>query len=131
MSLTRRSTEGILDVVSVQTKHTGIPFLCYEEILSIKDHLSWNTRRSPSIFLCSNQPSQTRHALPKRTGEMRKTDSYSAVSSKSARSRHYYVAKSARSRHYHLASDRLITKGMNQHTFKIALLKTNVYDICL
>ena len=29
------STEGILDVVSEQTKHTGIPFLFYEEIRSI------------------------------------------------------------------------------------------------
>ena len=33
MSFTRRSTEGILDFVSEQTKHTGIPLLCCEEIL--------------------------------------------------------------------------------------------------
>ena len=26
-------SEGILDVVSEQTKHAGIPFMCYEEIL--------------------------------------------------------------------------------------------------
>ena len=33
MPLTRRSTEGILDVVSEQTKHTGISFLCFDVIL--------------------------------------------------------------------------------------------------
>ncbi len=33
MSFTRRSTEGILDFVSEHSKHTGIPLLCYEEIL--------------------------------------------------------------------------------------------------
>ena len=30
-------------------------------------HLSWNTRRSPLIFSASTQPSQTRHARPKRS----------------------------------------------------------------
>ncbi len=29
----RDDTEGILGVVSEQTKHTGIPFLCYEDIM--------------------------------------------------------------------------------------------------
>ena len=29
----RDDTEGILLVVSEQTKHTGIPFLCYEDLL--------------------------------------------------------------------------------------------------
>ena len=29
----RDYTEGILGVVSEQTKHTGIPFLCYEDTL--------------------------------------------------------------------------------------------------
>ena len=29
----RGDTEGILLVVSEQTKHTGIPFLCYEDLL--------------------------------------------------------------------------------------------------
>ncbi len=33
MSLTRRSTEGILNVFSEQTKYTGISFLCFEVIL--------------------------------------------------------------------------------------------------
>ena len=33
ISLTRRSTEGILDVFTEQTKHTGISFLCFEVIL--------------------------------------------------------------------------------------------------
>ena len=33
MSFTRRSTKGILDFVSKQIKNTGIPLLCYEEIL--------------------------------------------------------------------------------------------------
>ena len=34
MSFARRSaSEGILDDVSEQTKPTGIPFVCYEEIL--------------------------------------------------------------------------------------------------
>ena len=44
MSLTRRSTEGILDVVSEQTKvHTGISFLCFEVILICQcvPSLSW------------------------------------------------------------------------------------------
>ena len=65
MSLARRSTEGILDVVSEQTKHTGIPFLCYEDLLicpGIRD------ARHQS-FSASTQPSQTWHAQPKRTGE--------------------------------------------------------------
>ena len=65
-------------------------------------HLSWNTRCSPLIFLWA------------------KTDSYSSVSSKSARSRHYYLAKSARPRHYYLVSDRLITNGMNDRQICIA-----------
>ena len=29
----RDDTEGILLVVSEQTKHTGIPFLCYKDLL--------------------------------------------------------------------------------------------------
>ena len=37
MSFARRSTsEGILDDISEQTKPTGIPFVCYEEILMTK-----------------------------------------------------------------------------------------------
>ena len=57
----RDDTEGIPLVVSEQTKHTGIPFLCYEDLLissGIRDirHQS---------FSASTQPSQTRHARPK------------------------------------------------------------------
>ena len=62
----RDDTEGILGVVSEQTKHTGIPFLCYEDILicpGIRD-----ARHQP--FSASTQPSQTRHARPKRTDFM-------------------------------------------------------------
>ena len=62
----RDDTEGILLVVSEQTRHTGIPFLCYED-----------TRIRPGIrdarhqsFSASTQPSQTRHARPKRTDFM-------------------------------------------------------------
>ena len=99
----RDDTEGIglLGVVSEQAKHTGMPFLCYEDILicpGIRD-----ARHQP--FSASTQPSQTRHARPKRTDFMGEKHSYSPVSSKSARSRHYYLGKSARLRHYHLASD--------------------------
>ena len=60
------STGGILGVISEQTKHTGIPFLWYED-----------TRICPGIrdarhqyFSASTQPSQTRHARPKRTDFM-------------------------------------------------------------
>ena len=98
----RDDTEGILRVGSEQTKHTGIPFLCYEDLLispGIRD-----ARNQP--FSASTQPSQTRHARPKRTDFMgEKQTHYSPVSCKSARSLHYYLAKSARLRHYHLASD--------------------------
>ena len=97
----RDDTEGILGVVSEQTKHTGIPFLCYEDILicaGIRD------ARHQS-FSASTQPSQTRHARTKRTDFMGENHSHSPVSCKSVRSRHYYLAKSARLRHYHLASD--------------------------
>ena len=80
-------------------------------------HLSWNTRRSPLIFSASTHPS--RPARPKRI-LWAKTDSHSSVSSKSARSRHYYLAKSARPRHYYLVSDRLITNGMNDRQICIA-----------
>ena len=63
MSLTRRSTEGILEVVSEQTKHTGISFfLCFEVIrigqfvpeyatiainLSLLQHYNLGTCRGP------------------------------------------------------------------------------------
>ena len=68
--------------------------------------LFWNTRRSPSIFLCFN----TAISNPTRSTEKdgfygRKADSYSPVSCKFARSLHYYLAKSARLRHYQIASD--------------------------
>ena len=43
---------------------------------------------------------------------------YSPVSSKAARSRHYYLAKSARLRHYHLASDH----KWNERSTDISLL---------
>ena len=69
-------------------------------------HLSWNMRRSPSIFLCFNTAiSNSTRSTENNRLYGRKTDS-----SKSARSRHYYLAKYARSRHYHFASD---YSGMN------------------
>ena len=69
-------------------------------------HLSWNMRRSTSIFLCFNTSiSNSTRSTENNRFYGRKTDS-----SKSARSRHYYLAKSARFRHYHLASDH---NGMN------------------
>ena len=63
-------------------------------------HLSWNMRRSPSIFLCFNTAiSNSTRSTENNRCYGRKTDS-----SKSARSRYYYLAKSARSRHYNFAS---------------------------
>ena len=62
----RDDTEGILRVVSEQTKHTGITFLCYEDLLispGIRD-------ARHQYFSASTQPSQTRHARPKRTNFM-------------------------------------------------------------
>ena len=67
-------------------------------------HLFWNMRRSTSIFLCFNTSiSNWTRSTENNRFYGRKTDS-----SKSARSRHYYLAKSARSRHYHIASDLII-----------------------
>ena len=69
-------------------------------------HLSWNMRRTPSIFLCFNTAiSNSTRSTEKNRFYGRKTDLYSPVSSKSARSRYYYLAKSARPRHYYLTSD--------------------------
>ena len=69
-------------------------------------HLSWNTRRSPSIILCFNTAiSNATRSTEKNKILWAKTVSYSSVSSKSARSPHYYLAKSARPRHYYLVSD--------------------------
>ena len=48
---------------------------------------------------------------------------YSPVSSKAARSRHYYLAKSARLRHYHLASDH----KWNERSTDISLLIQGSY----
>ena len=61
-----KSIEGILGPISEQIKHTGIHFLCYEDTLicpGIRDD------RHQS-FSASTQPSQTRHARPKRTDFM-------------------------------------------------------------
>ena len=52
--------------ISEQTKHTGIHFLCYEDTLvcpGIRD-------ARHQYFSASTQPSQTRHARPKRTDFM-------------------------------------------------------------
>ena len=93
MFFTRWSTEGTLDFFSEQTKHTGFPFCAMKKYWSV--HVSCNTRRSPSIFLCFNTAiSNSTRSTEKNRFYGRKTDS-----SKSARSRHYYLAKSARSRH--------------------------------
>ena len=88
-------------------------------------HLSWNTRRPPSIFLCFNTAiSNSTRSTEKNRFFARKADSYSPVSSKSARSRQYCIATSARSRHYNLASDHTIHRA-----FKRALSKKmNVVD---
>ena len=108
MSVTRRSTEGILDFVSEQTNHTGSPLYCaMKKYRSVQ--LPWNTRRSPSIFLCFNTAiSNSTRSTENNRFYGRKTDT-----SKSARSRHY-LTNSARSRHYHLASDH---NGMNQFSY--------------
>ena len=70
------SIEGILGAISEQIKHTGIHFLCYEDTLicpGIRDD------RHQS-FSASTQPSQTRHARPKRTDfNGREAYSYSPV----------------------------------------------------
>ena len=47
------TVKGILDVVSEQTKHTGIPFVCYEDIRicpGIRDarHQSFSSSAQPS-----------------------------------------------------------------------------------
>ena len=60
------NTEGILGVVCEQIEHTGMTFLCYEDILicpGIRDarHQSCSA---------STQSSQTRHARPKTTDFM-------------------------------------------------------------
>ena len=93
VSFTRQSTsEWILDVVSEQTKHAGIPFLCYEEILIYPFVLEYATLAiNLSLLLpslTSTQPPQTRHARPNTTDFMG------------------YLAKSARSRHYYIVFDR-------------------------
>ena len=54
-------------------------------------HLSWYTRRSPSIFLCF----ETSISNSKRSTERNRFYGRKKDSSKSARSRHYYLAKSA------------------------------------
>ena len=71
-------------------------------------------------FSASTQPSQTRHARPKKQIFLREnqTHSYSPVISKSARSCHYYLAKSARSRHYYLSSDHTIHRGSRERCWK-------------
>ena len=77
--------------------------------------LFWNTRRSPSIFLCFNAAiSNSTRPTENNRFYGRKKDS-----SKSTRSRHYYLAKSARSRHYHIASDR---NGKNDRQIYVFLI---------
>ena len=44
---------GLLDYVSVQTKPTRIPFVCYEEILMCLFVLEYATKEQ--IFLCEKQ----------------------------------------------------------------------------
>ena len=126
MSFARRSMSeriGLLDDVSVQTKPTRIPFVCYEDILMCLFVLEYATL---AINLSLLQHSHLKLDTLDRKEQIfvRKADSYSPVISKSARSRHYYLAKSARSRHYYLASDHTIHRA-----FKRALLeKMNVVD---
>ena len=83
--------------VSEQTKHTWFPFLCYEETL-IRDACHQSFSASTAISNSTRSTENNRFYV-------RKIDS-----SKSARSRHYYLAKSARSRHYHLASEWTIAR---------------------
>ena len=77
---------------------------------------SWNTRSSPSIFLCFNTAisnltrSTENNCLRENQTHIHQSSlnppdraTTISLSSKSARSRHYYIAKSARSRHYYLA----------------------------
>ena len=129
MLCARRSTsEGILDDVSEQIKPTGIPFVCYEEILICPFVLEYATL---AINLSLLQHSHLKLDTLDRKEQFfaRKPDSDSPVSTKSpdratksARLRHYYLAKSARSRHHTI-----------HRVFKRALLKKMnvVYDVLL
>ena len=70
--------EGILGGISEQIKHTGIHFLCYEDTLicpGIRD------ARHQS-FSASTQPSQTRHARPKRTDFMGEKQTHAPLPSR-------------------------------------------------
>ncbi len=96
VSLTRRTEDSVLFPSKLNTQE-------FFSLLWRNTDLSWNKRRSPSIFLCFNTAISNLTRSTEKNG--RKTDSYLPVSSKSARSRHYYLAKSAWSRHCHLASD--------------------------
>ena len=103
---------GLLDDVSVQTKPTRIPFVCYEDISMCLFVLEYATL---AINLSLLQHSHLKLDTLDRKEQIfvRKADSYSPVISKCARSRHYY-----------LASDHTIHRA-----FKRALLeKMNVVD---
>ena len=110
---------GLLDDVSVQTKPTRIPFVCYEEILMCLFVLEYATL-AINLSLLQHSHSNSIRSTEKNRFLVRKSDSYSPFISKSARSRHYYLAKSARSRHYYRASDHTIHRAFNR-----ALLKKN------
>ena len=90
-------------------------FLCYEEILICPFVLEYTTL---AINLSLLQHSHLKLDTLDRKEEIfaRKPDSYSSVSCKSARSRHYYIAKSARSRHYYLTYDHAIHRACVQES---------------
>ena len=87
MSFARRCTsEGILDDISEQTKPTGSPFVSYEEILICPFVLDYATLAINQYFSASTQPSQSRHARPKRTDFLREHQTHIRASAHIAQS---------------------------------------------
>ena len=116
MSLTRRYIEvkeySVLFAIKPNTQE--FPFCV------IKDY--WSVLGYPTLAI-NLSLLQRSHLKPDTLNQKdgfygRKADSYSPVSSKSARSRHYFLAKPARLRHYHLASDH----KWNERSTDISLL---------
>ena len=100
---------GLLDDVSVQTKPARIPFVCYKEILMCLFVLEYATL-AINLSLLQHSHSNSILSTEKNRFFVRKSDSYSPVISKSARSRHYYLASDHT---IHRAFKRALLKKMN------------------
>ena len=125
MSFARRSTsEGIHDDVSEQTKPTGIHVVCCEEILICPCVLEYATL---AINLALFQHSHLKLDMLDRKEQIfaRKPDSYSPVSSKSARSRHYDVSLNPPDRATTIS--RLITQSIVRSRERCCK-KMNIFD---